>query len=185
MKEFECSSEAMVLGPVLQAFLAAFGPYKERGERVLKRHLGVEEVNTAPSSVYSLKQFLAAMQEIQEQFGKGFMEKIAMNIYDSVLLPPDWDYLETALPELSKAYHMNHTEESWPHIGNYHYRKESDSRVIMFCDHPYPCAFIYGVLRSFCKRLPNKKGTEVKVTHDESKECRGQGGESCTYIIEW
>ena len=75
MKQLECPNpDFHVVGPTIDVFLSAFGPYKQRGEKILLRCLGVEKLDMRAEATYPMEQYLAAYQELLNTFGREFLE---------------------------------------------------------------------------------------------------------------
>ena len=181
MREFaSIPEEVMVRGTVVDTFLSAFGPYKNRGTRILTRIFGTDEIGTGEQDLYPLNLYLQAMKEIQEQFGREFMQRIGSFIFEKAVFPPGIESLVQAMEIINTAYHMNHTESEGK-IGGYHWEKTGDRAGIMTVDCPYPCAFDLGILTSIVARFE----PAGKVAHDDSKPCRHQAQDSCAYTVEW
>lgn len=179
MKEFALrNSQDTVSGGVVDAFLAAFGPYRSRGETVLKRHLPTIG-KLDKTDFCDLSAFMQAMRELQDQFGRPFIEKMGARIYETAPFPPGIDSVEKVMALLDAAYHMNHNKGA--DIGSYVWKKDNDRRGIMTCDNPYPCSFDLGLLRASSKRFAEK----AVVTHHEPSQCRHNNAETCIYIVEW
>ncbi len=68
-------------------------------------------------------------------------------------------------------------------IGHYGYKRDSSeqNRIISVSHNPYPCAFDRGIITAMARKFQH----DAVVTHDDSKECRSHGKETCTYIITW
>lgn len=181
MREFECSDESITVSRgVVDSFVAAFGQYRTRGERVVQRHLGVDVVSSAPDAQFSLAGFLGAMAELQSQFGAPFMKKVGSFIFDKATFPPGIDTIEQALGIVHVAYHMNHSKNADGRIGGYHWRATSERGGTMMCDNPYPCAFDMGILETIGRRFV----PTANVAHAPGS-CRHTNGGSCAYEVSW
>jgi len=181
MKEFDYTGDGKVNGAVLKAFLSAFGPYVKRGEQVLCKRFGVDEIDGAEDMFYPLSTFLDAMKEFQEQFGLQFMKKIGNQIHSNAVFPPGIDCVAKGMSLIDQAYYMNHTDVEPGEIGGYHWDQQGDHEGVMVCDCPYPCAFDQGIIETIAKKFAQ----EATVTHDEDKPCRRKEGDSCTYLVRW
>jgi hypothetical protein len=180
MQEFECTDAAiLVRRGAVDAFLAAFGPFKGRGEKVVLRSFGMESFPTDPEATFSLAAFLHAMRELQNQFGPPFMRKIGSFIYDNAVFQPGLDTLEKLMAGTDVAYNMNHVNGAG-RIGSYQWTRTGERQGVMSCDSPYPCAFDLGILESVAARFEK----EGRVKHVEGP-CRKQQGDECSYIVEW
>ncbi len=180
MKEFDYHGEARVTGAVLKAYLSAFGPYQKRGENVLCKYFGVDELVGDASVMYPLTEFFKALKEFQEQFGREFMRKIGQGIFANAAFPPDIDGVEKAMSIINDAYYMNHDAKPGE-IGGYHWTRESDHSGRMTCDNPYPCHFDFGIFEVIAKTFC----PTARVTHDDQGPCRHKDGDKCVYLIEW
>jgi hypothetical protein len=180
MKEFGYQGESKVNGAVLKAYLAAFGPYQQRGEQTLCRKFGVEQIEGRPDAWYPLASFFWALGEFQKQFGREFMRKIGQAIFTNAVFPPDIDTLAKAMSMIDTAYYMNH-QTAPDEIGHYHWEPLSATSGRMTCDNPYPCHFDFGILETIAKTFCAR----AKVTHVDDGVCRNRGGDHCTYLVEW
>lgn len=180
MKEFEVTDSAVqIRSGAAAAFIAAFGPYRARGEKVILRAVGLEAIPEDSEATLPLGRFLGAMRELQHQFGPSFMRRIGGLAFDTAKLPPGLDSLEKVLPTMNQAYHMNHVDAEGK-IGGYTWTRNEGTSGVMFCDNPYPCAFDHGLFESIAARFESAG----RATHMEGS-CRSTGGDSCSYLIEW
>lgn len=181
MKEFECPDpNVTVHRGGIDAFLAAFGAYRVRGEKVVLRHLGITELDRSPNATYSVARYLGAMRELQDQFGTDFLFKVGTFIFENDVRPPGLDSIEAAMSVTNDRYYSNH-QNAEGKIGGYYWTKTGERAGKLVCDSPYPCAFDHGLLASTCKRISQT----AKVSHDEAGPCRHKTGEQCTYLVEW
>jgi hypothetical protein len=181
MKEFDFNDpRAFILPSGIGPFLIAFGAYRSRGEQVMKRHLQIDELDMSPGKKYSLGAFMAAMKELQDQFGQPFMRKMGSLILANAAFPPGIDACEKLLGMLDTAYAMNH-EVSGGEIGHYRWAPSGDRRGTVTCDNPYACAMDTGLLESVLERFSPGTGN---VTHVEG-QCRHKGDDVCVYQLEW
>ena len=98
VKEFEVTDpDIRIRGGAAAAFIAAFGPYRARGEKVILRVVGLDAVPTDAEATLPLGRFLGAMRELQHQFGPSFMRKIGALVYETAQFPPGLDTLEKLL----------------------------------------------------------------------------------------
>jgi len=185
MTEFKSMQPGVeVVGQVIGAFLDSFPPeVKPVGLEILEKH-GIKDL--APGTYYPLQSFLDAMKAISDRFGSEMLGRIGERIATNAVLPPGLDSLEACLGSIDTAYHMNHRGGE---IGRYLYSFEGTekglSRAKMVCPNPYPCTFDRGVIEGFAKRFKPPNCIDVLVRHDETKPCRRQGADSCTYVITW
>lgn len=181
MKEFECPDPTVTVHRGgIDAFLAAFGVYRSRGEKVVLRHLGITELDPRPDAVYSVALYLGAMKELQDQFGTAFLHKVGTFIFENDVRPPGLDSVEAAMAVTNERYYSNH-QNAEGKIGGYYWTKTGERTGHLVCDNPYPCAFDHGLIASTCKLI----SATANVSHDETGPCRHKGGERCTYVVEW
>jgi hypothetical protein len=174
-----------VLGEAVDAFVNGFpAEFRESGLAILAKH-GIADPRHG--QFYALQSFLDAMREIGDNYSGQMLFRIGQQIALHAKLPPEIDSLEKSLASIDVAYHMNHRAGN---IGNYRYGREESSahamnKALMVCANPYPCAFDRGVIEGFAQRFKPPQCLDVVVRHDDSRPCRRQGGDSCTYIISW
>lgn len=180
MKEFDCPDVGItVQRGVVESFVAAFGAYKSRGEKVVARHFGVEEIDPSPDARFPMLPFMRAMRELQDQFGAPFMRKVGSFIFDKAEFPPGIDTIEKGLQLVHTAYYMNHSAEATGRIGGYHWTSEGPRSGTMRLDNPYPCAFDLGIIETIARRFE----PTAKVEHEGG--CRHEGADHCIYRVTW
>jgi hypothetical protein len=181
MKEFECPDVGITVSRgVIDSFVAAFGAYKARGEKVVARHVGAAAISEGPDAQFPLVNFLRAMSELQEQFGGPFMRKVGSFIFDKAVFPPGIDTITKGMELVNTAYYMNHSKEAQGRIGGYYWNATSERSGHMLLDNPYPCAFDVGIIETIARRFERV----AKVEHQPGS-CRHEGGETCTLRVEW
>jgi hypothetical protein len=181
MREFELPhADVLVHGQVIEVFLAAFGAYQERGKALICRHLGIDDLSGAATAFYPAQLYLQALREMQEQFGSALLTKMGRKIMDTMPFPPGIDSVETVMASVNASFQMNHKNAEGK-LGAYHWTLESPNHGTMVSDHPYPCAWDMGVLIGCATRF----APHATVTHDDTKPCRHEGAETCTYRVEW
>ena len=181
MKEFEeIDARYRVNRPAIVSFVAAFGAYRIRGEKIICRHLGVDNLAAADETVYSMRAYLAAMEELQEQFGQEFMKTLGLSVSENSVFPPETNTVLKVMEVFNIAYYLNHPDVPTGAIGGYHWKPTSDREGVMVCDGPYPCAGDAGLIEGMVKKF----GPETKVTHEPGL-CRHDGGDSCRYSVTW
>lgn len=181
MKEFDFSDpRAFILPSGMGPYLSSFGAYRSRGEQVVMRHLGIDKLDMGPGNRYSLAKFVAAMRELQDQFGPSFMRKMGTLILSTAVFPPELDSVEKLLASVGQAYLMNH-DSGGVDIGHYRWVATGPRRGTMTCDNPYACATDMGLMESILARFALTGGS---VSHAEGP-CRHHGGDACSYHVEW
>lgn len=181
MKECEIEhTDVSVTGGVVNAFLDAFGVYRARGMRVLGRHLGLDTLSPESNALYPVDKLLQGMNELQSQFGRGFLTRIGQSIYERAMFPGNLDTFPIALAAADAAYYMNHANAEGK-IGHYHWSPDGQGSGTMVCDNPYPCAFDQGIFAGMALQF----GCDLTITHLEENVCRHTGASHCTYRLEW
>lgn len=148
-----------------------------------------------PDEWYNQQAWLDAFCEIEKKMGAASLLLIGMQIPKKANWPPSVNSIETALPSIDVAYHMNHRIDGVPlfdpasgtmkeGIGHYKAEKIGEKAIKMICDNPYPCEFDKGIIESAANKF-KAPGSKVDVLHDDSQPCRRKGGDTCTYIVTW
>jgi hypothetical protein len=154
------------------------GPFAGKGSEILARH-GIKAPE--PTGWYPQQAWLDAFQEIAKSIGPSTLNMIGQSIPNNAKFPPGIDSVEKALASLDAAYHMNHRGGE---IGHLTFQKTGERAGVMECRNPFPCAFDAGLIQAVVKRFA-PAGAIPKVTHDHSKPCRSNQGDSCTFLISW
>lgn len=154
-------------------------------------------LNAASGSWNDLQSLLDAMKEVADTIGEMNLFLIGKAIIDGTQFPP-MDGLESALRAVDVAYHMNHkkngkhmfdpaTGQMTEGIGHYELTKFDDinKEAVMICKTPYPSKFEEGLLSQLVKRFKPSDSLFPKIKLDPTKESRINGGETCTFIINW
>jgi hypothetical protein len=180
MKEFaEVDASYKTNQPAITSFVAAFGAYRERGQRIICRHLGVANLDGGADALYSMRGYLSAMKELQDQFGTEFMRTIGQRVAENSVFPPEANSVNAVMNMFNIAYHLNHPGVPQGAVGGYIWTSTGDKQGYMTIDGPYPCAGDMGLIEGMCKRF--SPGT---VKHQEG-ECRHKGGNACRYDVSW
>lgn len=142
---------------------------------------------------YSQDAWLRAFENIAKEVGSQILLKIGLSIPNNAKFPPWVNDIHTAIKSIDIAYHMNHRKDGnvlfdmkankmSEGIGHYGYEKvDGKNMIISECVNPYPCVFDKGIITAMAQKFELK----ATVIHDDSKPCRTNGAESCTYIITW
>lgn len=154
-------------------------------------------LKTESGSWNDLQSLLSALEEISYSLGEMNLFLIGKGVTEGANFPP-MDSLKTALESLDIAYHMNHrkngevmfdpeTGKMLEGIGHYILEKydENQREAEVKCHTPYPSKFEEGILLAITRRFKPKDSIRTKVALDSSKETKREGGESCTFIINW
>jgi hypothetical protein len=192
-----CSGGNYCLGGLVVAQFKAFAPGVEvNGETVLSVVAGLggfEAVarkiladngiaDPQPGKWYPQQAWLDSFKAIATKVGPSSLFSIGKAIPDQAQWPPQVTDLDSALPSIDMAYHMNHRGGD---IGTYGYESTGPKTARMVCRNPYPCEFDRGIVTSVARRFKPKGVVVVDVTHDMTAPCRGNGADSCTYLVSW
>ncbi len=169
-----------VLGKAFYAIVKAFPV----GEDVRKNILLKNGLDLNEGQWYPQQKFLSALKELASEVGDDMIEKSGELIPQHAAFPPEIQTLEQALKSIDVAYQMNHRNGD---IGYYKLVafNEENKQAIMECKNPYPSKFDLGLIKGMVRQFLPKTSFHYDVKIDESKECRSNSGQSCTYIITW
>jgi hypothetical protein len=165
---------SIVSGGNILSMLAAMGPFRKRGELILREH-GIEDV--AVEEWYSLPAYVDALRTIGEKMGPNTLLQIGRQIPNHVPLPPGIDTFEKVLASFGLAYDMNHRGVEPGAIG---YDVLSDRSATITSGTVYPCDFDRGVIQGFFQTLLR---TPVNVMHDPNRGCKSLGSPTCTHHV--
>lgn len=166
-----------VLGANIFSIVDGMGAFKQKAYDILKS-CGI--MDPKPDQWYSMQQWLNAFKIIREKLGDATLKVIGSKIPETARLPPQINSVESFLPMLDQAYHMNHRGGE---IGHYKFEKTGNKEGILKCNNPYPCAFDYGLIQGFVEKF-RESGTIPLVQHDPGT-CRMEGSNVCNYHIKW
>ncbi|MCK4532555.1 hypothetical protein KAU39_02110 [bacterium] len=194
-KAFEEGIE--VNGTTVNAVVDGLGQYKSLAKKyLLGVGIGIEEngeLKIEKKNWYSHDSWLKSFEEIAKEIGDATLQLIGMKIPENAIFPSWVKDIDTAIKSIDIAYHINHrkngkmlfdivTGKMEEGIGHYGYeRVENRNMIISECKNPYPCAFDFGIIMAMARKFEIK----ANIVHDDSKPCRKNGADSCTYIITW
>jgi hypothetical protein len=142
---------------------------------------------------YSQEAWLKAFENIAAQIGDRVLFNIGMSIPESAHFPPWVTDIWSAVRAIDVAYHLNHRKNGqtlfdvetgvmYEGIGHYGFEAvDGKNEILCVNNNPYPCAFDRGIITAMAQKFE----TGVTVLHDDAKECRKHGAESCTYHVYW
>jgi predicted hydrocarbon binding protein len=172
------SPNAEVSGKNIRSYLSGMGAFEMIGRSIMGKY-GIDE-DPAADKWYSHQQFLDAIKEVSSRTGMHTMHMIGMRIAENVALPQEINDIEKAIKNVGPAYRQVHRNDS---VSDKVVTKLDERKFQVVINTPYPCEFDTGYLRGMCKRF--LKETPLQIAHDETKPCRKDGADSCTYIITW
>lgn len=193
MAQFAAFDPAVeVNGETVLSIVNGMGSFKNMAIKVLADN-GITEAKAG--SWYPQQSWLNAFKSISGTVGGTTLFNIGKAIPESAKFPPDINSIEKALAAIDVAYHMNHrirgealfnpsTGIMKEGIGHYGFKKESDKKIVMVCNNPYPCDFDRGIIQAMASKF-KPAGAIISAVHDDSQPCRKKGADSCTYTVTW
>jgi hypothetical protein len=179
MAQFKAYSPSVqVNGQTVLSVVQGMGAFKERALKVLADN-GIP--NPQVNQWYPQQSWLNAFKTLSETVGPTTLKLIGQSIPANADWPPQVNSIETALPSIDVAYHMNHKGGE---IGHYSFTQTGPKSGKMVCDNPYPCEFDRGIVEAVAKKFAPPSAF-VTVVHDDSQPCRKKGENACTYQITW
>lgn len=194
-KSFDTNIE--VIGQTVFAIVDGLGHFKSFSKKyLLSVGIGTEkdgQLEVDLNAWYSQDAWLIAFEKISKDIGNSVLFNIGSSIPKNAIFPPFVKDIESAIMSIDIAYHMNHrkdgkilfdekTGKMTEGIGHYGFEKIKDKNIIISeCNNPYPCSFDEGIIKTMARKFELR----ASVVHDNSKPCRKNGSDSCTYIITW
>lgn len=177
MAQFKTREKGVeVNGQTVLAFLDGVpSSFESKTARILENH-GIE--NPQPDKWYSQQAWLDAFKEVAENVGESTLTNIGKAIPDNAEWPPEVESIEGGIESIDDAYHMNHRGGN---IGHYLVESVGENEAKIRCTNPYPCAFDQGIIEG----VANEFGDGFPHLEEIGDECRGNGGEECTYQLTW
>jgi hypothetical protein len=142
---------------------------------------------------YSMDDWLKAFENIAYRIGDTALFNIGASIPKSANFPAGLNDIRAGVSAVDIAYHINHRKNGrllynmdtgvmLEGIGHYGSKPISGANEILcVCENPYPCAFDRGIITSMAQQFE----PGAQVVHDDNKECRKKGADSCTYHVYW
>ncbi len=167
-----------VNGETVLSVIDGMGAFKVMGLKILAEH-GI--VDPAPGMWYSQQAWLDSFKTIAAKLGPSTLRAIGKSIPQNAQWPPEVKTVEAALSSIDIAYHMNHRGGE---IGHYTFKANDGHNGTLVANNPYPSDFDLGIVQAVALKFapPN---TRPNVSLDTSAPTRQDGGDSCTYLINW
>jgi hypothetical protein len=184
---------AEVNGETILSVVDGMGSLKAKAIEILETH-GIKDPK--PGQWYLQQAWLDSFRSIAKNYRPITMVCIGRKIPANAIFPPEINTIEKALQAIDVAYHMNHRIDGQPlfdpgtgimreGIGHYLFKSLGPNKAAMTCDNPYPCDFDRGIVDEMAFIYKPDASTKVTVTHANSGLCRNEGGDHCTYFVEW
>ncbi|MDR2175329.1 MAG: hypothetical protein LBO82_05260 [Synergistaceae bacterium] len=195
-KAFEEGIE--VNGQTVYAFVDGMGEFKALGEQYMSG-VGIGRIKKGKwlfdrDGWYPQQAWLDAMATIAGEVGDGALYRIGCTIPSNAQFPSGIADMQSAIRAIDIAYHINHRKNGkgclydaaagvlHEGIGHYGYEHVPTKNFILSVSHnPYPCAFDRGIISAMAR----KYDIGTIVIHDDSRPCRKNGAETCTYLVSW
>ncbi len=186
------SHDVEVNGQTVLSIVAGMDTFREIALEILES----KGISCPKENDWYLQQsWLDAFKEIAENVGEYTLMEIGRQIPENADWPPQVNSIETALSSIDIAYHMNHRIKGsimfdpqngsmLEGIGHYAFSQDSERRITMICDNPYPSDFDKGIIESAANKFKTK-GDRIRVATDSASPSRKKGADSCTYIVTW
>ena len=194
-KAFEQGIE--VNGPTVYSIIAGLGYFSNLSRRFFSQvNIGTvinRELRIDMNGWYPQASWLLAFENIAKTVGDRVLFNIGLSVPANAQFPPWVVDVDSGVKAIDIAYHLNHRKNGkilfnpdngamTEGIGHYGYERISgENRIVSRCHNPYPCAFDQGIITA----MAHKFAPNAVIRHDDSKECRNKGMDSCTYIITW
>ncbi|MCL2065976.1 MAG: hypothetical protein FWG99_00730 [Treponema sp.] len=189
--------EIEVNGPTVYSIIAGLGHFTNLSRRFFSQ-VGIgtvinKELHVDMNGWYAQSAWLEAFEKIAKTVGDRVLFNIGLSVPANAQFPPWVVDVDSAIKAIDIAYHLNHRKngralfnpengEMNEGIGHYGYERISgENKIISISHNPYPCAFDHGIITA----MAHKFAPNAIIRHDDSKECRNKGADSCTYIVMW
>ena len=149
--------------------------FEERAREIL----AVNDIDDPdPDEWYPQSNYLDAYRQIAEQVGDSTLKQIGRSTPENAEWPPGVDTPLAALQSIDDAYQLNHRGGE---IGSYEATDAGRDRARVRCENPYPCVYDQGLVLGTVEAFSDDRAT----LREESDHCREDGGDVCTYVVEW
>ncbi|MDR2246681.1 MAG: hypothetical protein LBE17_08485 [Treponema sp.] len=184
-------------GSTVYSVIAGLGYFTNLSRRYFSQvHIGTvinKELRIDMKGWYPQAAWLEAFKNISEQVGDRVLFNIGLSIPANARFPPWVVDIDSGIKAIDVAYHLNHRKNGKPlfdagtgimreGIGHYGYaRVGREKKIVSMSCNPYPCAFDHGIITAMARKFE----PGARIVHDDTKECRSNGANTCTYIITW
>ena len=155
-----------------------------RGVRKRYRHLLAEYGldDPKPDRWYSRDELLDVFETLAADAGPFVVFDMGARVADNASFPAEIDSVEEALARADALFQSSHRGAE---VGSYTFEKTGEGSGTMVCRTPYPCDFDRALIEALALRFRPRESWNVTVKHEETAACRKQGGDSCTYTVQW
>ncbi|MDR0585168.1 MAG: hypothetical protein LBG57_12615 [Treponema sp.] len=196
--QFKALEEGIeVNGQTVYAFVDGMGTFKSLGEKYMSE-AGIGKIKNGRwifdmNGWYPQQAWLDGFAAIAREVGDGILYRIGYAIPSNAEFPSWVADMHSAIKAIDVAYHINHRKNGIrlfdetsgtiiEGIGHYGYEQIPGKNLIRsVSNNPYPCVFDRGIISAMAQRY----AAAAIVVHDDSKPCRKNGAETCTFLVSW
>lgn len=183
MAQFQAFDENVEINgqTILATVDGAVARFSEEYQQIVRAALEANGiVDPGPDEWYPQQAWLNAFGVLAEDLEPHLLDRIGEQIPESADWPGGISGVEEGLHSINEAYHANHRGGE---IGFYRFERSNNQSGEATCKNPYPCPFDRGIIRAVTRRYAP---VEAFVFVEETgRECRRDGGDTCTYTVHW
>ncbi|MCR9145303.1 MAG: hypothetical protein NXI24_23895 [bacterium] len=191
-------SKIDIIGAALQSFFGGLGSFQSIADRILgeleygsRRDDGTYYFEA--ERWYSAGPNVRMFELLKERVGANTLRQAGRSVPENAIFPPGVDTIQQGLASIDAAYHLNHAQDGVPLmnpetgeivdiIGRYRTEEiPGKNEIHVTSDSPYPSEFDEGIVAAMARRF--EPGARVRL--DDSRPNRLNGGDACTYIVNW
>ena len=173
------TSGVTVSGETVQMVLEGLGELRKNSRHILSEY-GLDRPRA--DQWYSHEDLTELLGAIASQGGPFTLYNAGMHVADTMAFPPQINSMEKALQWLGSVHERSHRGEQ---MGAYTTEATGMRSATVVSSSFYPCDFDLGLIETTARRFRPSQSRRVSVTHDDSSLCRNNGGDSCTYSVQW
>ncbi len=173
------ASSVEVSGHIALAMIKGMAGIDKRYPHVLEEH-GLDNPNT--DSWYPLNKVLDVFETLSAAAEPFVISDMGERVGDDTKFPPEIDSIQEAFAHADAFLQSGHRGAE---VGSYTFEKTDDNSATVVSTTPYPCDFDRGFIEAVARRFRPQESWDVTVVHEKSAACRKQGGDSCTYLVQW
>lgn len=181
-----------VRAEALNLFVDAFKVFPSLADKYVGR-LGIDrEGKPTGTEFIALDAWLRLFETVLADIGPNAVFQMGQRIIHNPNFSTATRKLEEALRQIDIAYHKSHRKNGvemfnpasglmLEGIGHYLVDLDSQKKLAVTCDTPYPCPLEHGIVSGIATQFEPR----AIVTHDKRDRCRMNGGTRCKYLVSW
>jgi len=173
------TSDVKVSGGTARLVLEGLGQHRKASRHILSRY-GLDRPRA--DNWYSEEELLEVLRTIAAAGPPFTLYNAGMYVADMTSFPPQIDSIQQAIEWLGSVHERSHRGER---IGGYTTEETGMGSLTVVSTSSYPCDFDRGLIETTARRFRPLHSGRVSIVHDDSSPCREDGGDSCTYSVEW